>query len=91
MYIIRCRDSAFNVGRGILEKAFNSEDECEEELETQETDKKKHHSFKRNKYYANQLMMSEWMLEVPQDLLEKWIIVPCPQGKRTLLVACKVC
>ena len=90
MYIIRCRDVAFNVGRGILEKAFNS-DECEEELEIEETDKKKYHSFKRNKYYANQLMMSEWMLEVPQDLLEKWIIVPCPQGKRTLLVACKVC
>lgn len=36
-------------------------------------------------------MMSEWMLEVPQDLLGKWIIVPCPQGKRTLVVACKVC
>ncbi|KAF3428537.1 hypothetical protein E2986_06530 [Frieseomelitta varia] len=85
----KCRDIAFNVGRGILEKAFNSEDECEEEMETQETDKKKYHSFKRNKNYANQLMMSEWMLEVPQDLLEKWIIVPCPQGKRTLLVACK--
>ncbi|XP_012343713.1 snurportin-1 [Apis florea] len=89
----KCRDIAFNVGRGILEEAFNSEEECEEELEIEETNKKDYHSFKRQfnqtKYYANQLMMSEWMLEVPQDLLGKWIIVPCPQGKRTLVVACK--
>ncbi|XP_053988276.1 snurportin-1 [Hylaeus anthracinus] len=86
----KCRDITFNVGRRILEEAFNSEeDEFEEDMEIDENDKKKHHLSKRNKYCANQLMMSEWMLDVPQDLLEKWIIVPCPQGKRTLVVACK--
>ncbi|CAL7945863.1 unnamed protein product [Xylocopa violacea] len=86
----KCRDITFNVGRGILEEAFNSEEvECEEELEPDQTNEKKYYSSKRCKHYANQLMMSEWMLEVPQDLLEKWVIVPCPQGKRTLVVACK--
>ncbi|CAK9800253.1 SNUPN [Anthophora plagiata] len=86
----KCRDIAFNVGRGILEEAFNSEeDEYEGDMEIEENEKKKYHSSKRHKYYANQLMMSEWMLEVPQDFLDKWIIVPCPQGKRTLVVACK--
>lgn len=89
--IIRCRDTAFNIGRGILEEAFNSEDEYEEEMEIQKIDKKGYYYSKRNKNYANQLMMSEWMLEVPQDLVGKWIVVPCPQGKRTLLVARKVC
>ncbi|XP_076245829.1 snurportin-1 [Calliopsis andreniformis] len=86
----KCRDIAFNVGRGILEEAFNSEeDELKEEMEIDEHDKKKYHASKRNKNYANQLMMSEWMFDVPQDFVEKWIIVPCPQGKRTLVVACK--
>ncbi|XP_043587785.1 snurportin-1 [Bombus pyrosoma] len=85
----KCRDTAFNIGRGILEEAFNSEDEYEEEMEIQKIDKKGYYYSKRNKNYANQLMMSEWMLEVPQDLVGKWIVVPCPQGKRTLLVARK--
>lgn len=59
-------------------------------MEIEESVRKKY-SFIRCKHYANQLMMSEWMLEVPQDFVEKWIMVPCPQGKRTLVVAHKVC
>ncbi|XP_026670976.1 snurportin-1 [Ceratina calcarata] len=85
----KCRDTAFNDARGILKEAFNSEDECDDVMEVDEIDRKKYHPSRRNKNYANQLMMSEWMLEVPQDLLEKWTMVPCPQGKRTLIVACK--
>ncbi|OAD59736.1 Snurportin-1 [Eufriesea mexicana] len=83
----RCRENAFNVGRGILDDAFNSEeDDFEEVLEIEEAKKRRYHYSKRYKY-AYQLMMSEWMLEVPQDFISKWIIVPCPQGKRTLVVA----
>lgn len=78
------RDAAFNIGRGILEEAFNSQEENDEYMEV---DKK--HSYRRNKRYENQLMMSEWMHEVPQDFTEKWLMVPCPQGRRTLVVACK--
>lgn len=85
----KCRDVTFNTIRGIVEEAFNSEDEYEEEMQVDEQEKKKCNAYKRRKYYANQLMMSEWMLEVPQDFLEQWIMVPCPQGKRTLVVACK--
>lgn len=86
----QCRDISFNVGRRILEGVFNSEeDEFEEDMEIDESEKKKNYSPKQHKHYANRLMMSEWMLDVPQNLLEKWIIVPCPQGKRTLVVACK--
>ncbi|XP_076636502.1 snurportin-1 [Colletes latitarsis] len=86
----KCRDITFNTGRRILEQSFNSEeDEFEDDMEIDDSNEKKCYLPKRYKYYANQLMMSEWMLDVPQDLLEKWIIVPCPQGKRTLVVACK--
>ncbi|XP_072349139.1 snurportin-1 isoform X3 [Scyliorhinus torazame] len=39
------------------------------------------------KRYANQLMLSEWLVDVPGDLVEDWLLVVCPVGKRTLIVA----
>uniref|UniRef100_UPI00398E7DB4 snurportin-1 n=1 Tax=Pristiophorus japonicus TaxID=55135 RepID=UPI00398E7DB4 len=41
------------------------------------------------KRYANQLMLSEWLVDVPSDLVEEWLLVVCPVGKRTLIVASK--
>lgn len=40
--------------------------------------------------YKDVLMMSEWMIEKPEDFNENWYVVPCPKGIRTLLVACNV-
>ncbi|XP_019388885.1 PREDICTED: snurportin-1 isoform X1 [Crocodylus porosus] len=39
------------------------------------------------KHYANQLMLSEWLIDVPSDLGQEWILVVCPIGKRSLVVA----
>ncbi|XP_036866092.1 snurportin-1 isoform X1 [Manis javanica] len=39
------------------------------------------------KRYANQLMLSEWLIDVPSDLGQEWIVVVCPVGKRALVVA----
>ncbi|XP_007478251.1 snurportin-1 isoform X2 [Monodelphis domestica] len=39
--------------------------------------------------YANQLMLSEWLIDVPSDLGQEWIVVVCPVGKRALVVASK--
>jgi len=36
------------------------------------------------------MMLSEWMLEVPQDFIDNWIMVPCPLGRRNRIVASKV-
>ncbi|XP_041693593.1 snurportin-1 [Coregonus clupeaformis] len=41
------------------------------------------------KYYANQLMLSEWLVDVPQELDTDWLMVVCPVGKRSLIVASK--
>lgn len=68
---------------------MEGDDYYDEEMDVQQED-----NFRRNKRvqkYANRLMMSEWMFEIPSDLLEKWFMVPCPQGRRVLLVASKVC
>jgi hypothetical protein len=40
-----------------------------------------------NPEYADVLMFSEWLEEVPNDLEDKWIMVICPVGKRCLVVA----
>ncbi|XP_030042686.1 snurportin-1 [Microcaecilia unicolor] len=39
------------------------------------------------KRYANQLMLSEWLIDVPPDLAQEWLLVVSPVGKRSLVVA----
>ncbi|XP_061078251.1 snurportin-1 [Conger conger] len=41
------------------------------------------------RHYANQLMLSEWLVEVPPDLDTEWLMVVCPIGKRSLVIASK--
>ncbi|XP_067292784.1 snurportin-1 isoform X1 [Pseudorasbora parva] len=41
------------------------------------------------KHYANQLMLSEWLVDIPADLSSDWLMVVCPVGKRSLVVASK--
>ncbi|CAM1154067.1 SNUPN (predicted) [Pycnogonum litorale] len=40
-----------------------------------------------NKKYRDQLMLSEWLVEVPDDLCDNWMMLLCPVGKRTLVEA----
>ncbi|GBP00568.1 Snurportin-1 [Eumeta japonica] len=37
--------------------------------------------------YRNVLMLSEWLIEKPEDFHENWYVVPCPKGTRMLVVA----
>uniref|UniRef100_G3NX43 Snurportin-1 n=1 Tax=Gasterosteus aculeatus TaxID=69293 RepID=G3NX43_GASAC len=41
------------------------------------------------KHYANQIMLSEWLVDVPSDLDTDWMMVVCPVGKRSLIVSSK--
>lgn len=41
---------------------------------------------KPGRYYKDQLMLSEWLVEVPSDFAEEWLMVLCPFGKRNLVV-----
>lgn len=86
-----------NEKRGLVETILDEENEEEmeeeviqEEVEGMECEKIKQKRYKKNRYYSKLIMLSEWMLEVPQDLIDKWIMVPCPVGKRSLLIASKV-
>ena len=35
----------------------------------------------------HQLMLSEWLLEVPDMFETEWLMVPCPIGRRNLVIA----
>lgn len=37
--------------------------------------------------YKNQLMLSEWMVDVPENLSTDWLMVPAPVGKRCFVLA----
>ena len=44
---------------------------------------------KRPNPYRNRLMLSEWMVDIPSDFEDSWLVVVCPVGKRCLVVASK--
>lgn len=35
-------------------------------------------------------MLSEWLVDIPEQLSSEWMMVPSPVGKRVLVVAAKV-
>ncbi|XP_077988962.1 snurportin-1-like [Glandiceps talaboti] len=60
-----------------------------EQNESMDTSKPKQKHRKRKRYYKNQLMLSEWLVEVPSDFQQEWVMVLCPVGKRSLVVAAR--
>lgn len=93
----RHRDETINIARGISnpEECFNIHEyhECYDDPEDErymDLDE-----YLDTWYYKilpegseiSQMMLSEWMLDVPQDFTEKWVMVPCPTGKRVRLIS----
>lgn len=39
--------------------------------------------------WRNQLMLSEWLVERPEDFEQDWLMVVCPIGRRSLIVAAR--
>lgn len=64
----RKREEQFNSGRP------------EDELKY----KSKHKHYRVNLDFKDSLMMSEWMLEAPEDL-DSFVLIPCPKGVRCTL------
>ncbi|CAJ0932452.1 unnamed protein product [Ranitomeya imitator] len=62
------------------EDGKQTEDEDAEDMDVEPCKKKPRH-------YANQIMLPEWLIEIPPDLADFWILVVCPTGKRSLVVA----
>ncbi|KAG7163834.1 Snurportin-1-like [Homarus americanus] len=43
----------------------------------------------RPKKYHNFLMLSEWLVDVPEDFASSYFALPCPVGKRSLVVSAR--
>jgi len=61
------------------------DEQLEEEMQKEEEamDKKR---YNRNRY-RDQLMLSEWLIDIPEQLSDAWLMFPCPVGRRCLIVA----
>uniref|UniRef100_A0A914RRB7 Snurportin-1 n=1 Tax=Parascaris equorum TaxID=6256 RepID=A0A914RRB7_PAREQ len=71
-----------NRARNLAMNTFDNEEE-EMDVDTKVTSKGK----RRRNRYADELMLSEWLVDIPETLSSDWICVPCPVGKRALVVA----
>jgi snurportin-1 len=72
--------------RGLYKEAEgNEDDEEQEDIEVDVSNRKR--SEKINRLYADFLMTSEWLVDIPGTLSSDWIMVVCPKGKRCIVVA----
>ncbi|XP_059160053.1 snurportin-1-like [Physella acuta] len=67
----------------------SSSQELEENIENEEEMDVEVKLHKPGRYYKDQLMLSEWLVEVPSDFSTEWLTVLCPVAKRCLVVASK--
>ncbi|XP_048583989.1 snurportin-1 [Nematostella vectensis] len=78
-----------NYSRKLVDGCLDEDDLQElghEEMDTISAEDKKSRRKKFNPY-AYQLMLSEWLVDVPDDLTQEWLMVQCPFGKRNLIIA----
>lgn len=81
------RDDLVNHARalamGDIEDDVDDEEDDVEEMDT--TGEIRERRLRRT--YSKQLMLSEWLVEVPEDLEKNWLLLLCPEGRRNLVVA----
>lgn len=68
---------------------MGGDEACTDAVEMGQTKNRKMRKAPYCNPYKNQLMLSEWMVDVPPDLEQNWMVVVCPIGKRCLIVASK--
>nr|XP_045606646.1 snurportin-1-like [Procambarus clarkii]XP_045606655.1 snurportin-1-like [Procambarus clarkii] len=71
--------------RSVEEESAESSDFSDENMDLEEI----RICYSRPKKYRNFLMLSEWLVDVPEDFATSFLAVPCPVGKRTLVVSAK--
>ncbi|XP_078356022.1 snurportin-1-like isoform X2 [Oculina patagonica] len=85
----RRRRDFVNYTRKLVEGSLGVEDIEAEDMDSVEEcdkDQKRGHKKKFNPY-AYQLMLSEWLVDAPDDLQQEWFMLVCPVGKRNLVIA----
>ncbi|EYC07886.1 hypothetical protein Y032_0068g186 [Ancylostoma ceylanicum] len=81
----------FNHTRKLAENEEDDEEIIDAERDHQE-EQEKPQDLRKKRYksrYADELMLSEWLVDIPEQLSSEWMMVPSPVGKRVLVVAAK--
>jgi len=81
------RDDFMNISRCLSDGDLDEKMEDENQEEDDEDTSKEMKPRKLRKSYKNQLMLSEWLVEIPVDFAEKWLMILCPEGRRNLVIA----
>jgi snurportin-1 len=83
------RDDLVNHARCLAMGEFEGEDEGldQQPEEEEDMDTAEYRQRRMAKSYKKQLMLSEWLVEVPEDLNTNWILILCPEGRRNFVVA----
>ncbi|CAL4094252.1 unnamed protein product, partial [Meganyctiphanes norvegica] len=69
--------------RNIETSTGDDQDESDQSMDMEE----ERAVYYRPKKYRNFLMLSEWLVDVPEDFAISYLALPCPVGKRSLIVA----
>lgn len=81
------RDDLVNLARSLAMGDFEEEEVEEEDEEEMDTTGGEVKQRRLRKTYKNQLMLSEWLVEVPEDLESNWLLLLCPEGRRNFVIA----
>ena len=89
----RRRDQA-NYARRIALGDLDDEEEMDEgtghdEFDGDDSESNTESKKRKKNPYRNQLMLSEWPVDVPADFHQKWLMMVCPVWKRCLIIASK--
>ena len=84
------RTDALNVARALIDGELDEDSDddyenTEESMDTSATTEFYNRKLRVRKSYKKQLMLSEWLLHVPDDFYTSWQMVPVPEGKVDIL------
>ena len=84
------RTDALNVARALIhgeldEDSDDDYENTEESMDTSAATEYYNRKLRVRKSYKKQLMLSEWLLHVPDDFYTSWQMVPVPEGKVDIL------
>lgn len=73
--------------RALVNGKIEEDDEDDEDDEEYAMDTSDYKPRPLRRSYRNQLMLSEWLVEKPNDLEKNWLMMLCPEGKRCFVIA----
>lgn len=81
------RDKVVNLQRRLKNDTVVEDDSDDSVAEALKDTKKCAETTPKKWTFRHELMLSEWLVDIPTDLRENWLVKPCPKGQRMMVVA----